>query len=82
MELGSWIKRHRDAAGMTQPDLASRCGIHPSDVSRLERDKYLPNLKVFVRMCEAFSASADEALGLRSHKKTVQRRTKVREARG
>jgi len=43
--VGSRIKRRRERAGLTQQELANRCRVAISQVSRWERDEGEPNLE-------------------------------------
>jgi DNA-binding XRE family transcriptional regulator len=43
----------RKDMGMTQKDLASKAGISQQDVSRIEREKHIPNLAKFIKLLEA-----------------------------
>lgn len=35
--VGRNIKRHREGQGLTQEELAHRCGVHPVELARAER---------------------------------------------
>lgn len=52
MNLGEAIKKQRKAMGLTQSDLATRCGITPSYLSMIEKNKKEPNLATLKRMSE------------------------------
>lgn len=51
--LGDELKRAREAAGLTQEQLAEMAGVHRTYVSLLERDKKSPTVAVLARICEA-----------------------------
>ena len=45
MEVGARVKRAREAAGMTQVELARALNVEQSTVSRWERDDPTPSLR-------------------------------------
>lgn len=67
--IGVWISKNRQAKGWNQQSLAVAIGSQSSSVSRWERDECLPDLENFRALCEAFGASADEALGLNGQRR-------------
>jgi transcriptional regulator with XRE-family HTH domain len=42
------LRRHRDAAGLSQEALASICDLHRTEISLLERSKRSPRLETIV----------------------------------
>jgi transcriptional regulator with XRE-family HTH domain len=55
--LGQILKETREAAGMTQEDLALTAGVDRSYVSQLERDLKSPTVSMLFRLCQAMQAS-------------------------
>ena len=51
--LGREIRLAREAAGLTQEELADRAGVHRTYVSLLERDKKSPTVAMLFRLCAA-----------------------------
>lgn len=51
--LGREIRLAREAAGLTQEELADRAGVHRTYVSLLERDKKSPTIAMLFRLCAA-----------------------------
>lgn len=51
--IGNVIKRAREAAGMTQPQLAARMGLQRNHISRLECAACVPGLLTIERFCTA-----------------------------
>lgn len=51
--LGDELRRARDAAGLTQEDLAEKAKVHRTYVSLLERDRKSPTLDTLFRLCGA-----------------------------
>lgn len=49
--LGTEIRLAREAAGLTQEELADRAGVHRTYVSLLERDKKSPTVAMLFRLC-------------------------------
>lgn len=46
----------REKAGLTQVELAERCGISQADISRIERGATSPTTKTLQRIAEALDA--------------------------
>lgn len=46
----------REDRNLTQAELAERCGIHQSDVSRIERGSISPTTRTLRRIAEALDA--------------------------
>jgi len=55
--LGAELRTAREAAGLTQEELASRAGVHRTYISFLERDIKSPTLNVLFRICAALDIS-------------------------
>lgn len=55
--LGQILKETREAAGMTQEELALTAGVDRSYVSQLERDLKSPTVSMLFRLCQAMQAS-------------------------
>ena len=49
-KFGQRVKRLRDKTGMSQEDLADRCGFARSYMSRIERGKANPSLDAIERL--------------------------------
>ncbi|HTR73311.1 MAG TPA: helix-turn-helix transcriptional regulator [Solirubrobacteraceae bacterium] len=47
------LKALRERAGMSQEELASRCGLHRTEISLLERSKRSPRLETIVILARA-----------------------------
>ena len=72
--VGARIKAAREAACLTQEELAERVGISRTHVSVIERGAKAPRLETFVAIANALGASAD-ALLLDVVKQSVQSET-------
>ena len=59
------MKAARNAAGMTQKQLAERMGVKQKDISRWENGERTPTVDTFKKICEEIGASADEILELK-----------------
>jgi len=57
------LKEWRRANGLTQEELARKCGWHPSLVGQYEGGTRLPGLVNLKELCEATGTSADYFLG-------------------
>ena len=60
--LGEQIRKAREAAGLTQEELAFRAGVHRTYVSLLERDKKSPTIDVLFRLCDAIGLRTSELI--------------------
>ncbi len=58
MKLGEKIKKLRNDAGLTQPELAQNAGIEQSYLSKLENDKGSPSFEVISKIASAFNIEA------------------------
>lgn len=56
------LKSERERLGLSQSGLAHKAGVTQADVSRIEAHLHLPNLRKFVRVCNALEVSADSLL--------------------
>jgi transcriptional regulator with XRE-family HTH domain len=63
--LGSNVRRLRRAAGLSQIELADRCGMHFTEISRLERGRKDPQLSTIVKLARGLDvAPADLLAGI------------------
>jgi transcriptional regulator with XRE-family HTH domain len=53
------LRRERKAAGLSQEQLASRSGLHATEISRLERATREPRLGTIARLARALGIDAD-----------------------
>ena len=58
--FGEWLKREREAVGMTQADLARSAGLSLSAVRGYEQATRLPGLVQAVRLADALDADFGE----------------------
>lgn len=56
--LGEELRKARNAAGLTQEQLAFQANIDRTYISQLENDKKSPTVDVLFRLCEAMKISA------------------------
>jgi transcriptional regulator with XRE-family HTH domain len=56
------LRRERLAAGLSQEQLASRTGLHPTEISRLERATRTPRLPTIARLARALDIDAGRLL--------------------
>jgi transcriptional regulator with XRE-family HTH domain len=60
------LRRERARAGMSQEQLADRSGLHPTEVSRLERGRREPRLGTIARLARGLGiGAADLMRGIR-----------------
>ncbi len=60
MKIGAYIAAKRKALGMTQLDLAKRLGMSDKSVSKWERGICLPDVSVYIQLCEILGISINE----------------------
>ncbi len=53
------LRKHRRAAKLTQEQLSAKTGLHPTEISRLERAVREPRLGTIVRLARGLGVSAD-----------------------
>ncbi len=56
------IKRHREAAGMLQEEVAGRLGVHQTAVSQWEVGNTLPRAATLKKLAELYGCTVDELL--------------------
>ena len=76
--LGRVIRKAREAAGLTQEELAAQAGIHRTYVSLLERDLKSPTVAVLARIAGAIGVSAASLLAEVERARPPRPRTTVR----
>lgn len=64
MNLGENIRKARNAAGMTQKELADQLQVYAKDICRWENGERIPSAVTFGKICKELHASADELLEL------------------
>ena len=62
MSLGAELKKAREAADMTQEQVAFAAGIDRAHLSLLENDHKSPTVDTLVRICRALKVAASEIL--------------------
>jgi transcriptional regulator with XRE-family HTH domain len=53
LTLGAYIRQARQQHGLTQAQLAARCGVTREAISRIERHQRLPSLRVLGHLMHA-----------------------------
>ncbi|MGO9489997.1 MAG: helix-turn-helix domain-containing protein [Solirubrobacteraceae bacterium] len=56
------LRRHRDAAGLSQEALAAICDLHRTEISLLERCKRSPRLETIVILSRGLQLSSPSQL--------------------
>jgi transcriptional regulator with XRE-family HTH domain len=54
------LRRHRKAARLSQEQLADKAGLHPTEISRLERAVREPRLGTIVRLARGLDVGAEQ----------------------
>lgn len=63
MNYGEALRYQREAAKLTQRQLAKETGINQANISRWENGEVLPNIEVCVKLAEFYGISVDELIG-------------------
>lgn len=61
--LETRLRAARALRGMSQSELARKCGLHPSHIAHFEAGRRVPSLGHFKRLCNGLGANAGELLG-------------------
>jgi transcriptional regulator with XRE-family HTH domain len=72
--LGEELRKAREAAGLTQEQLALAAGVDRGYISQLEHDKRSPTLDFLLRLCEAMEASAGRIVSRIEKRRLAQKR--------
>ena len=64
--FGDQIKELRQAAGLSQVQLAAKLNVSKQSVSNWENNNIMPSIDMVIRISNTFSVSADYLLGLSS----------------
>ena len=64
--LGLKVRAIREAAGMTQEELAATCDVSWRTISNLERGTVVPDLVMIYKISQEFNISIDEMLDNKS----------------
>lgn len=66
---GKRLKRYREAAGLTQRDLAAKISVTHSNINYWENSNKLPKSSFLIPIAKALNISVDELLGEPAPKK-------------
>ena len=61
-QLGANIRRIRRTAGLSQMELSNRCGLHFTEISRLERGRRDAQLSTIVKVARGLGVPPAELL--------------------
>ena len=61
-KIGSFIAENRKAKGFTQIEFAEKLGVSNKSVSRWETGKNMPDVSLFLPICDALDISVNEFL--------------------
>ena len=57
--IGARIAELRKSLGMTQDDLAAKCGLQRTSVSKIERGRFSVSVDMLSRICGALGAKIE-----------------------
>lgn len=60
--LGTNLRDARERLGLTQEQVAERCGVHATEVSRIEGGKRDPRISTLIRLANALEVKPGELL--------------------
>lgn len=58
------ISVHRERLGLTQGELALKCGVRRETIVNLERGKYNPSLKLALKICAVLQVRVEDIFWL------------------
>lgn len=61
-KIGAQIKKHREAKGLTQKELAHQAHIGLAHIAHIETGSKMPSPAVFLRIMNALEVAADQLL--------------------
>ena len=64
VRLKNDISVHRERLGLTQCELALKCGVRRETIVNLERGKYNPSLKLALKICTVLQARVEDIFWL------------------
>lgn len=59
IRIGARIAKRREAAGLTQIELAERIDISNNHLSSIERGKAMPSLPILIKICDMLKITPD-----------------------
>ena len=64
VKLKNDISVYRERLGLTQGELALKCGVRRETIVNLERGKYNPSLKLALKICAVLEARVEDLFWL------------------
>ena len=61
-EVGKRIRKYREEAGLSQEELAHRCGLYRTYIGHLENGRYSPSAYILVRICKSLKITISQLL--------------------
>ena len=63
-DIGKALKERREAAGLSQSELAKGVGMHQQTISRWESNENVPNVLDCIRLAQFYGITLEELLGI------------------
>lgn len=73
IKIGKYIAGKRKSLGMTQKQLAEKIGMSDKSVSKWERGICLPDVSVYLELCEILGISLNEFLAQTPNSKYLEK---------
>ena len=64
VKLKNDISVYRERLGLTQGELALKCGVRRETIANLERGRYNPSLRLALKICAALGSRIEELFWL------------------
>lgn len=76
-KIGSFLAENRKAKGFTQIEFAEKLGVSNKSVSRWETGKNMPDVSLFLPICDALDISVNEFLIVNAYTAPENRSTVI-----
>lgn len=74
--FGARLRALREALGLSQSELAARCGLNIDSVQNWEQGRTEPRLSALIQLAQGLGVSLDQLAGIRPAKRRGRPKTK------